>query len=265
MASLPVVGEAAFTEMKMLFRQILYRSVLVGVTLLLTGADASIKSGVSGSVATSMTGTSARNGASAKAPASAPITLSAYAEELAKILNFDRKVLLLIKQEANGHIHRLIGFDEDGYQIFAPGIAVQVPEDRTDHILDSLRKKLPRQYMAFVVEMNEGMKTDTIGILKGTDQYEILRIMQTGGEEYDITNQDVIDQLKEWEKTASFAIVGADSDWVEIEFTSLPKDLKGFVEEVYDFCPDAVDQGPGSVDGLISDIKRTRRLFLWWD
>jgi len=71
--------------------------------------------------------------------------------------------------------------------------------------------------------------------------------------------------LKEWEEYSSFDILGADNDWVELEFKSLPRDLKAFAEEVYDFCPDAVDQGPGSVKGLIKDIIRTKRLFLWWD
>jgi hypothetical protein len=196
----------------------------------------------------------------------APVTLSPYAEALVKIINFDRQVLIMAKEESGASINRLIGYDEKNYQIIADGISVPVPEDRTDMILDSLRKKLiPLKYMAFVVEMNAGIKTDRIGILKGTDQYEILRIMHTDGDDYDISNEDVIERLKEWEKSSPFDILGADNDWVEIEFKTLPKDLKAFVEEVYDFCPDAVDQGPGSVDDLIKEIQQTKRLFLWWD
>jgi hypothetical protein len=194
------------------------------------------------------------------------VTLSPAAEELAKTIKFDRQVLVLAKGESQDRIGRLIGFDEEGYQIIAPGITVSVPEDRTDHILSSLRKKLlPLKYMAFVVEMNAGLKIDRIGIIKGTDQYEILRIMHTDGDEYDISNQDVIDRLKEWEVHSPFDIIGADSDWVEIEFKILPKDLKAFAEEVYDFCPDAVDQGPGSIAELAKEIQKTRKLFLWWD
>jgi hypothetical protein len=196
----------------------------------------------------------------------APVTLSPYAEALVKIIKFDRQVLIMAKEESGASINRLIGYDEKNYQIIADGISVPVPEDRTDMILDSLRKKLiPLKYMAFVVEMNAGIKTDRIGILKGTDQYEILRIMHTDGDDYDISNEDVIERLKEWEKSSPFDILGADNDWVEIEFRTLPNDLKAFVEEVYDFCPDAVDQGPGSVDDLIKEIQQTKRLFLWWD
>jgi hypothetical protein len=193
-------------------------------------------------------------------------TLSPYAEELARIIKFDCKVMIVVKEATQEHIHRLIGYDENGYQIIAPGIAVPVPDDRSDDILAALRRKLrPRHYMAFIVEMNAGLKTDMIGILKGTDQYEILRVMQTNGDDYDISNQDIIDRLKEWEKCCSFDIIGAENDWVELEFKSLPEDLKAFAEEVYEFSPDAVDQGWGSVEGLIKEIKKTNRLFLWWD
>ncbi len=199
-------------------------------------------------------------------PTGTPVTLSPYADELAKTIKFDRRVLIMVKEETHERIQRLIGYDEAGYQIIAPGIAVIVPEDKSDSILAVLRHKLaPLKYSAFVVEMNAALKADKIGIIKGTDQYEILRIMHTDGDEYDISNQDVIDRLKEWEKIASFDITGAESDWVEIEFKTLPKDLKAFAEEVYDFSPDAVDEGPGTVEGLIKEIKKTKRLFLLWD
>ena len=194
------------------------------------------------------------------------ITLSPHAEELAKSIKFDRQVLIMAKEESGASVYRLIGYDEKDYQIMADGIAVTVPEDRTDTVLTSLRRKLtPLKYMAFVVEMNAGIKTDRIGILKGADQYDILRVMHTDGDDYDISNSDVIERLKEWEKCSPFDIIGADNDWVEIEFKTLPKDLKAFAEEVYDFCPDAVDQGPGSIGGLITEIQQTKRLFLWWD
>jgi hypothetical protein len=195
-----------------------------------------------------------------------PVTLSQQAETIAKTIKFDHRVLILVKGETGESIHRLIGYDEKGYQIVADGIYVPIPEDKTDFILDSLRKKLaPLKYMAFVVEINGAIKTDKIGIVKGTDQYDILRIMYTNGDDYDITNQDIIERLKEWEKTSPFDIIGADNDWVEIEFKTLPKDLKSFAQEVYDFSPDTVDQGPGSAAELANEIQQTKRLFLWWD
>ncbi len=262
--------------------------VLAGIALLLMGADNQVKSIGTGSVISGMTNSagsratdsmtsgttnSLSSGATRSvAPGvmsrsiSTTVVLSPLAEELAKSLKFDRQVLIIAKGESQDRIGRLIGFDEDGYQIIAPGITIAVPEDKTDHILSALRQKLhPLKYMPFVVEMNEGLKIDKIGILKGTDQYDILRIMHTDGDEYDISNQDVIDRLKEWEINSPFDILGADNDWVEIEFKTLPKDLNTFAEEVYDFCPDAVDEGPGSTAELAKEIQKTKKLFLWWD
>jgi hypothetical protein len=195
-----------------------------------------------------------------------PITLSPHAEEVARQIGFDRQVLIIVKEETQEHIQRLTGYDENDYQIMVNGISVDVPADRSNQLLARLRARLkPLNYMAFVVSINTGLKQDTIGVIKGADQYDILRIMQTNGDEFDILNEDVVTRLKEWEKTFSFDIVGADNDWVEIEFKTLPKDLAAFAEEVYDFCPDAVDQGPGSVSGLVKEMQATRRLFLWWD
>jgi hypothetical protein len=200
------------------------------------------------------------------AAAPQPITLSPYAEAVSKIIKFDRRVLIIMKQESGGAIHRMVGYDEDNFQIIVDGVFVPVPDHRTDKVLQALRRKLSRMgYLPFVIEMNGSTRTDKIGVLKGTDQYEILRVMHTDGSHYNILNEDVIERLKEWERTAPFTIIGADNDWVEIEFKKLPGDLKAFTEEVYDFCPDAVDQGPGTAAGLAREIRQTRRLFLWWD
>ena len=233
-------------------------SLASGVTSSMTGSriKKGLATGATGSIASLVTSSVTSTWA----------VLSPYAEELAKIIGFDRQVLILVKEITHERIGRLVGFDADGYQIIAPGIVVSVPEEKTDSILALLRRKLqPHHYMAFMAEMNAGIKTEKIGVLKGTDQYDILRIMHTNGNEYDISNQDVIDWLKDWETSAPFDIVGADSDWVEIKFKTLPADLKAFAQEVYDICPDAVDQGPGSVDGLVKEIRKTKHLFLWWD
>jgi len=194
------------------------------------------------------------------------ITLSPRAEELAKSIKFDRQVLIIVKQITQERITRLVGYDEDNYQIVAPGIAVSVPEENTDKVLVDLHAKLlPLHYMPFIVEKNPGLKLNKIGVIKGMDQYEILRIMHTDGDEYDISNQDVIERLKEWQKISSFDIIGADSDWVEIQFKTLPRDLQSFAHEVYEFSPDAVTRGPHDIDIVIESIKKTKRLILLWE
>ncbi|MEK6699997.1 MAG: DUF4253 domain-containing protein [Nitrospirota bacterium] len=197
-----------------------------------------------------------------------PATLSPSEEDMAKKTGFDRQVFLMVRDlVGEEHIHRLTGYNEEGYQIMADGICASVPEENTERMLSLLRRKLrPLKHMAFVVETNEGIKTDKIGVLKkGTDQYEILGLMQTNGNSYDITNDDIIEKLKEWEKCYPFEIIGANYEWVELEFKTLPRDLKAFAGEVGEFCPDAIDGGATGTDEFVRDLKKTKKLLLWWE
>ena len=185
---------------------------------------------------------------------------------LASQIGFEADVLLLVKEEARSPLHRLSGYDGDGYQIMADGIVISVPWSRSDQVLWSLREKLKRRnYMAFQIEINNSLKVDRIGIIKGTDQYEILRIMHTNGDDDDVSHEDVIAKLKQWETRIRFEIVGAENDWVEIEFRTMPQDLKTFAEDVYEFSPETVDEGTGSLAELVKDISATKSLVLWWN
>jgi len=200
------------------------------------------------------------------AAASPQSGLSRSELHLASQIGFEEDVLLLVKEEARSPLHRLSGYGEDEYQIVANGIVISVPWSRSDQVLWSLREKLkPRQYMAFQIEINNALKVDRIGIIKGTDQYDILRIMHTNGDEDDVSHEDVIAKLKQWEKRFRFEIVGAENDWVEIEFRTMPQDLKAFAEDVYAFSPDTVNEGTGSLAELVKDINATKRLVLLWN
>jgi len=192
--------------------------------------------------------------------------LSNSEEQLAVQIGFDKDILALVKEVARSPLHRLSGYDEKEYQIMANGLVATVARSRSDLVLGELRDRLkPRKYMAFLIESNSALKADKIGIIRGTDPYEILSIMHTNGDDDDVTHEEVIDRLKTWSKQCPFEIIGAENDWVEIEFRIMPRDVRAFAEEVYDFSPDAVDEGPGSIAGLIKVISTTKRLILKWE
>jgi hypothetical protein len=200
------------------------------------------------------------------AASDAHLSLSPAEEHLAAQIGFEKEILGIVKNEASGQLHRLSGYDENGYQIMVNGVMVSIPRSQSDQVLWSLREKLkPRKYMAFLVEINDTLKNDKIGIIKGTDQYEILRLMYTNGETDDVSHEDVIEKLKEWEKRSPFEIIGAENDWVEVEFRIMPRDLKAFAEDVSEFSPDAVEEGAGSLAELVKEIGTTKRLMLWWE
>jgi len=219
----------------------------------------SIMSGATVSVQSKQSGTLASKPVATHEP------FSAHEEDLAKAVKFDRLILSIVKDETHERLQRLVGYDENGYRIVAPGIAVTVPAEKAESVFTALRAKLRTYgYQVFIVEKNDLLKIDKVGVIKGTDQYEIVRIMHTDGDEDTMVTDDIIDRLKEWEKISSFEIIGADNDWVELEFSRLPRDLKAFGEDIYDFSPDAVDEGQRTVEGLLKELVKTKRLFLSW-
>ncbi len=127
---------------------------------------------------------------------------------------------------------------------------------------DALIEKFLEEGELTPEEIYRGLK---IGVLKGIDPYDILRVMQTNGDNDDISNEDVIAKLREWEKGSPFEIIGAENDWIEIEFKKLPKNLRSFVEDLEDFCPDAVEGGASAEEILVKELQKTRRLYLSWD
>lgn len=194
------------------------------------------------------------------------VDLSPHEEALLSQIGFDREVALVVKEESQCPLHRLSGYDESGYQIMVNGFVVSVPQHRSEQTLFALRKRLgPKSYQAFIVDINDGIKADKLAVIKGSDPYDILRIMRTNGEGEDISHEDVIEKLKEWGKCWPFDIIGAENDWVEIEFRVLPKDVHAFAEDVYDFAPSVVDEDAGTTLELARDLKATKRLYLWWE
>ncbi|MEH7443509.1 DUF4253 domain-containing protein [Bacillus sp. JJ1122] len=189
------------------------------------------------------------------------------AEELAVQSGFVEEVIKVIKSAANTDIQPFYYKDlhSEG-AAKAIGLSFNTKEETAEGQLYKLKTELkPLGALAFITERKN--KTASVAIVMGNDQFDIIKIQQTNGENYDISNIEVIVKLKEWHNRYSFTIIGANHDWVEADFIELPnsKDLKSFAKEIYQFCPDIVDQGTGSLEGLIEELEESKKLFLWWD
>lgn len=186
--------------------------------------------------------------------------------ELIEQTGFSREALLVIRQETGGVLRRLSGYDENGFQVMAAGIAVTVPEDRIGSVLAALRRKLrPLDYQAFLIEENELVHTGRIGVLKGHDQFDILRIMQTNGRRQGVSHEAVLEALTAWQGRFRFEIIGAEHEWAEVRFLTLPKDLAVLAAEIFELCPDAADGGPGGIPALVRELRDRKRLLLSWE
>lgn len=124
-----------------------------------------------------------------------------------------------------------------------------------------------RGYTIFLLENNYniGNKLDQLAVLKQTDKYVILKQLEIDAANYDISNDSILSIVKHFDQQYSLELIGAAGDWCEFVIHKEPDNWLNFAKEVYRFCPDVVDQGTGSVEGLAKEMKMSNRLYLWWD
>jgi hypothetical protein len=175
------------------------------------------------------------------------------------------EALEIIKKNINGRVQPF--YKSNLYTDNPPeiaGISVAVKQEEAEPLVLKLMENLKSiNYLPFICESDR----EKIAIIPGSDQFDILKLQQTNGDNYDINNDMVISKLKEWNKRYPLKFIGVDYDWVEAKFETFPQrgDLKAFAKEIYNFCPDIVEQGSGSINGLIEEMQETRKLYLWWD
>lgn len=145
------------------------------------------------------------------------------------------------------------------------GISFKIAEQSANYIISKFKDDLKQKgYLIFLSEQGY-IDPSTITIIKSTDYFDILRIQRTDGINYGLENKDIIEKLTDWDNRYGIEILGADYDWIDIELKNNIDNIPAFAQEVYEFCPDAVDQGVGEIEELENIIREYRRLFLWWD
>lgn len=146
------------------------------------------------------------------------------------------------------------------------GFSLKSDQERARGMVLKLNDQFKEKgYFIYISEQNFGYESDEVSVLKATNQFEILMVEETDGINYGLENKDVIAKLREWNIKYPFQIIGAGFDWVEAIFVKKPSDMKAFSKELYEFCPDIVDQGVGSVKNLETEMNKSDVLYLWWD
>jgi hypothetical protein len=152
--------------------------------------------------------------------------------------------------------------------ILLKGLVFSETNAQSYALVFSLKDKFKEKgYYIFLLENNFNInnKPDNIGVLKTTDKYAVLKQIATDGINYDITNDSLISIIKNFDKKYSLELIGASGDWCEFVIHNEPKSWTQFAKEVYKICPDVVDQGAGTVQALADEMKKTKRLYFWWD
>jgi hypothetical protein len=77
------------------------------------------------------------------------------------------------------------------------------------------------------------------------DSFAAVRQAGTGAPNFDLDTDAIIEHLTQWQSLCSFRVTGAGHDTVDLKFDTFPKDMEAFFRDLYEFCPDLVDQGTG--------------------
>ncbi len=169
----------------------------------------------------------------------------------------------------NEEICRFNAEDDETYILDTGLVFDFVSEDKAHKIFEEFHKLVEEEgYYLFLsrLDFDEAYNSyyDII-IMPAIDQFDIINKMGTDGLNYEIYSDDIIKNMKEWHKEVGFEICVVDEDRVEAYMTKKPNDLKKFCSRVYEFCPDVIDQGYGTMEAMLEDIEASQYFWMWWD
>lgn len=84
------------------------------------------------------------------------------------------------------------------------------------------------------------------------DKYQQVREFGTNGDNYDLSTEDLIEQFQYWDVQYGIELSDITFDAVTVTFNNLPEDVTELAVEIYEFCPDVIDQHFGCMADAIS-------------
>jgi hypothetical protein len=187
---------------------------------------------------------------------------------LLKKLNFKEELISEVRDLTKNELKQLPAIDAETGDVlndkYFEGIYTETEEENAIEYVKMLKSKFRTSgYLIFVFEGEDDKKN--VAVIKGTDDLDILRYRRTDGINYGLDNSKIVKKVSDWKSKYGLIVIGCSRDWLQLEFDRLPTDIDAFTKEVYEFCPDSVDQGVGTIDKLKEAMKKMKGVWLWWD
>lgn len=128
-----------------------------------------------------------------------------------------------------------------------------------------LRQVLGPDYLVFETDRGLTYHPDSLGIVKSQDPADMLRVMNTSGVNYDIYTDSLIHRVTRWRDSLGFQLESTGGDWLEGSFPLRVPNYETLAQAVFELCPDVVEQGTNTVEVLAAEMRRTGKLYCWWD
>jgi Domain of unknown function (DUF4253) len=178
--------------------------------------------------------------------------LSDVEKKLAHEIGFDESVCELVKQITGEQLQHFLATTGDQEYEESNGLSIAVQRENIGEIITKLQPELlPHGYRAFWSEFHHpetDKETDEIAIIQTTDSYDIIRLKMSDAANYDLFTDAIIAKLQNWEALCEFVVYGAAADWIALDLGTIPENICSFAEDVYEFCPDSVEQGIGLME-----------------
>jgi len=157
-------------------------------------------------------------------------------------------------------------FEQEYSEIEKPAAicSLTTEENSKRIVLENLDKLRQDGKYIFITEIaHNGYKVGLTGAT--SDPYQLMEFAETNGANYDIETSHIIDRYKKWDSEFGIIPIGIGFDFCECQIKNKSLDFKKLADEVYEFCPDVVEQGTETVEALEEEMKRTGTIYLWWD
>ncbi len=194
----------------------------------------------------------------------APARLTPAEHALGARTGIPDSVVLALKRYGSD-LRQLEGVDSLGKKSAAPGISAALPEGQARRAVDELGKSVPAGFVVLRTEQGFGREPDRIAVVRARSGYDVLIMLGTNGWNLGIGPWQVAQWLRSWDQRVGLTVIGAGLDWTEARIAHPPADMLPFARAVYQFSPDVVDQGTGSVEELAKEMRRSGTVYLWWD
>lgn len=189
-------------------------------------------------------------------------------------------VLLGDREAAEGALEVLGGNEEDGQEILAAGLALDV-----DAWIRTQRAEDPEHYaedlsVSGEVEPN-GEFTQAADILTGKPHREVLFALVPVDEPWQVPAQlkpggwnDCppahvhLAFFKRWHERYGAVVTTVTNDVIEFSVERPPTDAGEAMQlarEQFVYCPDVVDQGVQTIGNLAAVLRGSRNWYFWWD
>jgi hypothetical protein len=198
------------------------------------------------------------------------LELTIEERELARRIGFDESILQRMKSHNIPHLNQLTVHHVENHfavEVPASGFTYDTYQRRAELHVRNEREPLSRLgYRIFLSELASSKQLARVAVIRGNDQYDILRMMRTSDVNGDKTNANIIAHLQKWERLHPFNIWGANHDWVLAKFRKIPTDMLAFTQEVIAFAPDVYGQANRKDEEQFARaMRRERGFYLWWD